>query len=62
MIRHPEVRVRLTGNALEVVHAVTKAMRRAGVRSDELEAFRREALGGSYADLIGTCREWVDVR
>jgi len=61
-MRHPEIKVRLTGNALEVIHAVTKAMRRAGVKSNELEAFRKEAFSGSYTDLIETCREWVDVR
>jgi hypothetical protein len=44
--KHPEIRVKLevAGDDFRVVDHVTKAMRRAGVRPEEIEEFWEEAI------------------
>jgi len=63
-IKYPAIKVQLTGgdgNAFAVMGAVTKAMRRAGIDSKEIDAFRAEAMSGDYDKLLATAMKWVDV-
>lgn len=62
MVRYPEVQVRLVGedgNAYAIVGRVTTALRRHGVAVTMIDAFRSEAYGGDYDNLLRTCLEWV---
>ena len=61
--KYPDIQVQLTGNdgnAFAVLGAVSKALRRAGVPSDERAAFTREATSGDYDHLLATAMSWVD--
>jgi hypothetical protein len=63
-IRHPEVRVQLTGidgNAYAILGAVQKALRKAG-HGEEVAVFLAEATSGDYAHLLATCMRWVTVQ
>ena len=65
MIKYPEIKVKLTGtdgNALAIVGNVKRALQRAGVGRDELEAFQAEALSGDYDNVLQTAMRWVNVR
>lgn len=62
MCRYPEIKVRLVdedGNAFAIVGRVVQAMRRSGVAPMMIDAFRSEAYGGDYDNLLRTCLEWV---
>ena len=62
MCRYPEIKVRLVGedgNAYAIVGRVVQAMRRSGVAPLMIDAFRTEAYGGDYDNLLRTCLEWV---
>jgi hypothetical protein len=62
MCRYPEVKVRLVGedgNAFSILARVTTALRRHGVAVTMIDAFRSEATGGDYDNLLRTCLEWV---
>lgn len=62
--KYPEIVVQLIGedgNAFGVLGLVTRALREAGVPKEERDAFMREATGGDYDGLLGTCMKWVDV-
>jgi hypothetical protein len=41
--------------------AVTKAMSRAGVSSEEQDKYFKEATAGDYNQLLATTMEWVEV-
>lgn len=61
---HPEVAVRLTGtdgNAFAILGQVSQALTRAGVQQQDIEAFRAEAMSGTYDNLLATCMRWVTV-
>lgn len=63
-IRYPDIDVQLSGtdgNAFAIMGAVTRAMRRKGVRSSEIDKFRAECMAGDYDNLLRTCMAWVDV-
>lgn len=63
-VKYPEVHVELTdtdGNAYAVMGAVRKALRRAGVSSEEIAAYATESTSGDYDHLIQTAMRWVDV-
>lgn len=47
------------GNALAIVSKVKAAMKAAGASDSEIEEFQQEALKGSYADVLETCRKYV---
>jgi len=49
------------GNAFSIMGAVSKAMRRAGVSSEERDLYFKEATSGDYDQLLATTMEWVDV-
>lgn len=62
MCRYPEIKVRLVGedgNAYAIVGRVVQAMRRSGIAPLMIDAFRSEAYGGDYDNLLRTCLEWV---
>lgn len=62
MCRYPEIKVRLVGedgNAYAIVGRVVQAMRRSGIAPLMIDAFRTEAYGGDYDNLLRTCLEWV---
>lgn len=62
--KYPDVEVQLTGtdtNAFAIMGAVTSALRRAGIPTAEQDKFRKEAMSGSYDNLLATAMKWVDV-
>lgn len=62
--RHPEIEVRLSGtdgNAIMVIGAVSRALRRGGVPDAEVSAFTVEAMSGDYDNVIQTAMRWVNV-
>jgi hypothetical protein len=63
-IKYPDIEVQLTGedgNAFFILGSVQKALRRAGVDAEEVNAFYAEATSGDYDHLLQTCMEWVSV-
>lgn len=62
--KYPDIEVELTGqdgNAFAIMGAVTKAMKSHKVPSDEITAFRNEAMSGDYDNLLRTTMNWVSV-
>jgi hypothetical protein len=62
--KYPNIKVRLVGgdgNAFAILGTVIKAMRRGGVKNDQIELFQEEATSGDYNHLLATCMKWVDV-
>lgn len=58
------VTVKLTGedaNAFAIMGRVIRELRRAGVPSEEIDRFRKEAMSGDYDNLLRTCMRWVNV-
>lgn len=49
------------GNGFLIVGRVSKALRRAGVSSEEIEQYREEATAGDYDNLITVTGKWVEV-
>lgn len=61
-VKYPEVEVDLVGedgNAYSILGRVQKAMRRAGVPRNEIDAYIKEATSGDYNHLLATTIEWV---
>ena len=62
--KYPDITVKLTGidgNAMVIISACTKVMRRAGVPKDEISAFVEEAMSSDYNNVLQTCMRWVEV-
>ena len=62
--KHPEVKVRLTGqdsNAFMILGLCTRAAKKAKLSAEEVNKFRDEAMSGDYDHLLGTCMQWFDV-
>ena len=60
--KRPRVKlVGTDGNAFAVLGTVTRALKKAGYSKEEVDEFRREAMGGDYNHLLATAMEWVDV-
>ena len=62
--KYPNVNVELIGqdgNAFGILGSVSKAMRRAGIPSNEIDAFQSEATTGDYNHLLQTVMKWVSV-
>jgi hypothetical protein len=62
--KYPDVEVQLTGedgNAFFIIGRIGKALRRAGVPAEEVEAFGKEAMGGDYNNVLQTAMKWVSV-
>lgn len=63
-VKHPQITVELIGrdgNAYAILAAVRKAMRRARLEREEIDAFVNEATSGDYDHLLYTCMKWVNV-
>ena len=61
-VKYPDIYVRLVGEdcyAYAIVGRVAVAMRRSGIAPLMIAAFRSEAYGGDYDNLLRTCLEWV---
>lgn len=63
-VRYPKIKVKLVGtdgNAFSILGNVRRALRKARVSQEEIEAFSAEAMSGDYNHLLATCMRWVDV-
>lgn len=63
-VKYPEIEVRLTGvdgNAFAIIGAVARAMRKAGLTSDEVSEFQKEAMSGDYNHVLQTAVRFVEV-
>ena len=61
---YPDICVTLTGldsNAMVLIAAVSRAMRRANLSKAEIYDFVREAGSGDYENVISTCAKYVTV-
>jgi hypothetical protein len=62
--KYPDVIVRLVGedsNAIAIMGAVSRGLRRAGVPQAEIDAYRAESMSGDYDNVLSTAMKWVDV-
>jgi hypothetical protein len=62
--KYPDITVQLTGedgNAFAIMGACRKAMRRARLPDEEIEAFTKEMTAGDYDNLLQTAMKWLDV-
>ena len=62
-VKYPHITVTLyehDGNAFMILGRVRKAMRRAGVPNEEIEAFSKEASSGDYNHLVQTVMKTVE--
>ena len=60
--KYPEAQVQLVGedgNAFSILARTMKALRNAGVPSDEVTAYHEEATAGDYGHLLRTTMAWV---
>ena len=60
--KYPEAQIQLAGedgNAFSILARTMKALRRAGVPSDEVTAYHEEATAGDYGHLLRTTLQWV---
>ena len=58
------VKVKLVGNdgnAFFIIGSVTKAMRRAKIEKETIDAFTKEAMSGDYGNVLRTCMKYVEV-
>jgi hypothetical protein len=61
--KYPDIHVQLSGkdgNAMSIVSAVSRAMRKT-VPSAKIDEFVNEALSGDYDNVLQTAMRWVDV-
>lgn len=63
--KYPEVSVQLTGedgNAFFIIARVRRALKNAGVSTDEIDQFVDEVMfRGNYSNVLRTAMKWVDV-
>ncbi len=62
--KYSEIEVELSsqdGNAFSIIGNVSKAMRRAGINSSEVDAYRAEAISGDYDNLLRVTMATVKV-
>jgi hypothetical protein len=62
--KYPDIEVQLTGqdgNAFLILGKVIKALKRAGVSTEEIAAFKKESMAGDYDHLLATTMRWVEV-
>jgi hypothetical protein len=63
-VKYPKITAKLVGedsNAMVLIAAVRKALRRGGVAQAEIDAFTEEATSGDYGNVLTTCERWVNV-
>ncbi len=61
----PNVTVQLTGedgNAFFIIGRVSGALRRGGADKDQIAAFQKEAMSGTYDHVLATCMKYVEVK
>ena len=61
--KYPNISVNLSecdGNSFSIIGRVRKAMKRAGVPDEEIEAFSKEAMSGDYDHLLQTVMKTVE--
>jgi hypothetical protein len=64
MSKYQTVTVKLTGNdgnAFSIMAQVSKALRKAGASSEEVEQYMSESMSGDYNNLLRTAMKWVNV-
>ena len=64
-VKYPEIVVQLSGedgNAFSIIGRVSKALRRAGVASTEVDKFTTDAMSGDYDHVLQTAMKWVEVK
>lgn len=64
MPKFPHVEVDFShqdGNALMIMGAVTKAMRRAGCTQEDIAAYREAAMSGDYDNVLRVTDETVSI-
>jgi hypothetical protein len=64
MVKYPEIVVQLTGNdgnAFAVMGAVSKALRKAKIASDEIKEYTNQSMSGDYDNLLNVAMSWVTV-
>lgn len=49
------------GNAVAIMGRVASALRRAGVSSEEINAYLDESMAGDYNNVLRTAMKWVSV-
>lgn len=62
--KYPNIEVQLTGNdgnAFAIMSAVRRALRRAGVSSEEIAEYLKQSTSGDYDNLLRTAMLWVTV-
>lgn len=62
-VKYPHIKVQLSGedgNAFSIIGRTSKAMRRANVPKEEIEAFQKAARSGDYDHLLQTVMGWVE--
>ena len=62
-VKYPDVTVRLVGedgNAFAIIGRVVRAMRQAGVPSEEIKSYQEEVTSGDYNNLLATTMRWVN--
>ena len=60
--KYPDVHVQLTGedgNAFFIMGRVARALRRAGVSTEEISAYYKEATAKDYNHVLQTTMRWV---
>jgi hypothetical protein len=63
-VKFPQVHVKLVsqdGNAFNVMGLTAKAMRRAGVSKEAIDAYMADAMSGDYDHLLAVTMQTVDV-
>lgn len=63
-IKYPQVKVQLIGhdgNAFAIMGAVTRAMKKAGVEKEAIDAYKAEAMSGDYDNLLAVTARTVEV-
>ena len=62
MAKYPEITAVIStdGNAMAIMGAVTKAMKRGGVAKEDIDAYFTEATSGDYDKVIRTSFKYVN--
>ena len=64
MAKYPEITAVIStdGNAMAIMGAVTKAMKRGGVAKEDIDAYFTEATSGDYDKVIRTSMQYVNCK
>lgn len=63
-VKYPHIEVKLIGrdsNAFAILGAVRRAMRKAGLSTEQFEEYQKEATAGNYDHLLATTMRYVEV-